>query len=373
MFRWGILFLLLFLGSALPVSAAELSQRDWMEQLTDSLGWGYGLPDDPVDGDYIALLSGTRDVFVEAEESHRRSDLVAVKRQTNFGNYSGSGWVSGRREAVQLHLDLLIPHNGHYRLSTVTRLPGVKFQLADREFTSSAGAELTHQELGEVDLAAGQVEVVISLPPDAGIDYLQLSAPPLPRIAPLDGWLPDQPLKTVDLAVTMLQALDLLATVPLSGRVDKFEAESATMQAGTEVTSDRHLGIPSAGKWVRAGHLKTTWQFPVSVLQSGCYQLYLRGSSHLPVRVEAAGLLEEQVTFDSALVSSPLDSYCLSRGELVLNVELPPRAGIDSLEMHALDTSAATLVRLLGLPDEQAGIRTQTLNEMLQLLSSLTH
>lgn len=360
------------LGLAVAVSAAELTQRDWLEQLTDSLGWGYGLPDDPVEDNYIALLSGERNVFVEAEKNHRSSDLVAVKRQTNFGPYSGSGWVSGRREPVQLHLDFLLPHNGRYQLSTATRLPGVKFQIAEREFIASAGAELTQQDLGAVELVAGPVEVVVSLPPDAGVDYLQLSATPLPRIAPLAGWQPDRLLKTGDLAVTMLQALDLLETIPHSGRVFSTEAETAMIQPGVFSTDDRHLGTPNSGQWVRSGHLRVDWQFPVSVPEPGCYQLRLRGSSNVPVDVVLAGVLEKQVTFESALGSVSLGNYCLPEGQKLFQFNLPPWAGIDSLEMHELDTRTETLARLLGLPDEQ-NIERETLNELLRLLSSLTY
>lgn len=372
MFRCGLLLLLLLLGSVVVVGATDLTQRDWLEQLTDSLGWGYGLPDDPVAENYIALLSGERNVFIEAEENHRSSDLVAVKRQTNFGPYSGSGWVSGRREPVQLHLDFLLPHNGRYRLSMATRLPGVTVRLAGQEFVASAGAKLTRQDLGTVDLVAGPVEAVVSLPPDAGIDYLQLSAAPLPRIAPVAGWQPERSLQTVDLAVTMLQSLDLLSTIPRSGRVFVVEAETAGSQAGVRATADRHLGVPSGGQWMRSGHLTTAWHFPVSVPASGCYQLLLRGSGNAPVRIESAGILQAQVEFGSALNNVLLGNYCLPQGEQVFEVEFPPWAGLDSLEMHELDTRAETLSRLLGLPDERE-IERETLNELLQLLSRLTH
>ncbi|WP_303720250.1 hypothetical protein [Malonomonas rubra] len=64
-----------------------------MEQLTDSLGWGYGLPDGPEAEDYIALLFGRPNIFIEAEDKHLRTDHVAVKQLTNYGQYRGSGWV----------------------------------------------------------------------------------------------------------------------------------------------------------------------------------------------------------------------------------------------------------------------------------------
>ena len=372
MFRLVILLMLMLCGSAVSGDAAQLSQRDWMEQLADSLGLGYGLPDEPQAEDYIQLLSGERSLQVEAEEKHRRSDRVAIKRQTNFGKFSGSGWVSGRRQPVQLHLDIILPHNGRYRLSCVTRLPGVTFALGGETFTASAGSELTYQELGVVNLAAGPVEIVVTLPPGAGIDVLYLKAAPRPQIAPLDGWQPEQTLQAADLAITMLQALDLLTTLPLSDRVMMVEAERAVAQDGVVVTTDRHLGTPSGGKWVRAGHLPVTLTLPVKVPSSGCYQLQLRGTAGPAVRVTAAGLMENQVDFDSALGTRQLGSYCLKRGKLSLELELPARSGIDSLELHALDTSEETLRQLLGLPADRP-LDRDTINELLQLLSSLTY
>lgn len=372
MFRLGLLSLLWLLVVVTSVNAEVLTQRVWMEQLIDSLGWGYGLPDEPETEDYIALLSGKRQLHIEAEDHHRRSDLVAVKRLTNFGEYSGSGWASGRREPVQLHLDVLIPHNGRYRLVAATRLPGVAFSLAGQEFVADAGSDFQRQDLGMVNLTAGPLEIVVTLPPDAGIDYLQLTASPRSAIAPLAGWQPDARLQTVDLAITMLQALDLLSTVPPLGSVQITEAESAPSQEGVDRSTARHLGAPSGGRWVRAGHNGTAWRLPVAVGESGCYQLLLRGSSDEAVAVSVPGVLEAQVDFGSALNDVALGRYCLPQGEYSFDLQLPSRAGIDHLEMRALDTSKTTLVRLLGVAGE-GDLQTAFVNELLQLLSSLTH
>lgn len=368
----GLLSVLWLLLLAASVHAEVLSQRDWMEQLTDSLGWGYGLPDEPETDDYIALLSGKRHLIIEAEDNHRRSDRVAVKRLTNYGAYSGSGWVSGQRQPVQLHLDVLIPHNGRYRMFAATRLPGVKFALAGQELVADGGSEFRRQELGMVNLPAGPLEIVVSLPPDAGIDYLLLSASPRPPIAPLDGWQPDADLQTVDLAITMLQALDLLSVVPLSGHEELVEAEAAAAQSGVSVTTDRHLGAPSGGRWVRAGYTGADWIFPVPVKRSGCYQLSLRGSGEGAVTIAADGVLTKRFEFNQAMQSVSLGRYCLPQGQYAFKLQLPPRVGIDSLSMQKLDTEASSLVQLLGVAVE-ADLQTQLVNELLQILSSLTY
>jgi len=372
MFRWGLLLLLIYVCSAVSVGAAELSQRDWMEQLTDSLGWGYGLPDDPVTEDYIALLSGERRVHVEAEGNYRRSDRAAVKRLTNYGTYSGSGWVSGRQEVVQLHFDILVPRNGRYQLSAVTRLPGVTLQVAGQKFVASAGQNLTRQTLGQANLTAGQAEVVVTLPPNAGIDYFRLSAPPQQKISPLQGWQPDRRLDAVDLAMTMLQALNLLSVLPRTGQAHIFEAEAEALPQNMILSADRHLGPPSGGAWARAGNLPAAGQVVVALRQPGCFQLVLRGASNEPVDVRMTGYIDEQIVFGPALTDRSLGRICLPNEFVLLEFDLPPRAGIDKLELQVLDTGQSAVLQLLGIRNGQV-VDRPLINELLQLLSNLTH
>ena len=57
------LALTFLLSSALPGSAAELTQRDWMITLIDALGWSYGLPDEPQDPEYMKPLIARREAM----------------------------------------------------------------------------------------------------------------------------------------------------------------------------------------------------------------------------------------------------------------------------------------------------------------------
>jgi hypothetical protein len=365
-----ILLSLLLLLLQTTVCVAEVTQREWLEQLVDSLGWGYGLPDNPETEDYLALLSGQRKLLIEAEDHHRQSDRVARKRQTNFGQFSGSGWLSGRREPVSLHLDILIPHSGRYRVAAATRGAGVQLQIAAQQFVASAGKQLTTQELGFVELEAGLLEIKVQLPPEGGIDFLHLEAEPLGEIAPLGGWQPDRQLTIADLSLTLLQTLKLLELLPATDNVVVVEAESAQMSAGAQVSDDRHLGAPSGGRWVRAGNQQTDWQLPVRVQQPGCYQLRLIGSGSAPVAV-GSGLFARRLEFGSALNTVELGRFCLPQGDFSLAMQLSPRSGIDRLEMHRLATDDQTLRQLLGVSAEQQFVTQQTLNDLLQLFANL--
>ena len=366
----GLLILILwFLPSA--VAAADLTERQWMEQLVSGLGWEYGLPDQPQDEDYIRLLSGERLVRLEVETSHRNTDRVAVKHYTNYGEYSGSGWVSGFRQPSEIHLDFLLLHSSRYELEIVSRLPGIKIALAGKEFIAPGGDTFARIELGAVDLPAGQTEIVITLPPNAAIDYLQLQAPAFARIAPLAGWHPDQPIKAADLALTGVQLLDLLSLLPPAKDSFKLEMESARNISAVRLSSAAHLGVPSNAAWLRSGNLPARVEVPVSVPKAACYQVLLRGSGTEPTQVKLEGSFFKEIRFGNALTTSSLGSYCLPQQKLNLEIQLPAWAGVDLFEMRQYDTSTTSLTRLLGLSSEQQLLDKQVVNELLELVSGM--
>ncbi len=370
----GLMFLLIFLLPFSTFAAVEITQREWMAQLTDSLGWAFGLPDEPEDEDYLQLFAGERVVRLEAETDHLSSDLVAVKRYTNFGEYSGEGWVSGLIKPTKLHLRFLLRHKGRYKLAVASRMPGLKIQLAGQEYSVDGQENITRKELGEVDLTAGQIEIVVILPPQGGIDYIELIAPSLPRISPLGGWQPDQPITVSELALTAAQALNLQAYLPLVDKVKVFEAETVvTSQDGVYSSRDRHLGTPSGNAWLRSGNQHVKIAMPVRVTTAGCYQFTLRGSSDEAVSIELEGLLSDEINFGHALKTVELGYYCLPKQTLELKIDLPQWAGIDMFGLARQESSAANIVRLLGLPVEPVSPDRELVNELLELISSLTY
>lgn len=370
MIQRGFLTLLLWL-LPLAVFSADMTEREWMEQLVAGLGWEYGLPEKPQNDDYISLLSGERSLRLEVETSHRETDLVAVKHYTNYGEYSGSGWVSGSRQPTKIHLDFLLQHNGRYRLAFASRLPGVKVAVAEREFIASGGESFARHELGMVDLPAGLTQIVITLPPNAAIDYLELSAPSFARIAPLGGWHPEQPMKTADLALTGLQLFDLLALLPLTEQKLQVELETAASVSTARVSSARHLGVPSSFSWLQTGNRPARIELPVKVPNAACYQVSLRGSGEESTRVRFENYLSTEIRFGPALTTRELGSYCLPSQVLNLEIQLPAWAGVDLFELWQYDTSVSSLTRLLGLDSEQQLLDRQIINQLLELASGM--
>ncbi len=365
-------FLLLLCGLLPFYAQAEtgISQRTWMEQLVYSLGWSYGLPDKPEDVDYLRLLSGVRRIRVEAEESRQRFDRVSVKSFSNFGSFSGSGWLSGISVPTQAHLRFTLPHGGLYRLRARAYLPGHRLELAGKSFEFDGKDRFASIELGEVVLEAGETEILIELPPGGGVDYVELSAAPLGPIAPEGGWQPELPLSAAAAARTLVQALGLQGLLPASGRRLNLEVESMP-HPGLILTGVRHMGAPSGAGWLRGGNRPTTLDFSLLPPAPGCYSLRLRALGDAPLEASIEDLFTQRIDFEPYLSERDLGSFFLPQDVLQLSVVLPPRGGVDRLELVERRSSAADLKRLVGLPVDAERLSELQVNDLLALVVRL--
>jgi hypothetical protein len=252
-------------------------------------------------------------------------------------------------------------------------MPGIKLQLAGREFSVKGTDQFARQDLGEIDLPVGPTEIVVDLPPQAGLDYVELLASPVATIAPLGGWQPDQPLAVEDLALTVLQVLGLQAFLPAGSPGKLFEAEAVAAGQGLQQIRNRHLGVPSSGAWLRAGNQPVAVKVVIPPVESACYRLQVRGSSLQPVEFSLPGLLRQEINFGEALTTRSVGDFCVNNGSLELQVDLPAWAGLDSFELVRLDSSRARLLALAGLTDRSVALDSALINELLELVSSLTY
>lgn len=364
--------LLLLCGEA-PAAAEEsvLTQRDWMVNLVDGLGWSFGLPDEPEDADYEKILEGDRRLRIEAEQHKQPTDVVSVKRYQTFGPFSGEGWVSGVATPTTAHLRFLLPWGGSYRLSAVLRLAGHEITLGENNFRVDGENGFSEVPLGEVELAAGAQEIVVHIPPNGGIDYIELAAPPLPAIQPLEGWEPGRPLVRDDLAVTAVQILGLESLLPPTQTSAMVEAESATELGGAAVTDIRHLGKPSGGSWVRAGTAPANLQLPFTPPAAGVYTLLLRGAATSAMTATLNDRRTLTGAFPPYLQTIPVGTAYLAAGANILSVELPPRGGLDSLTLAGRRSAGEDYRRLTGLPEAEGSPSLGEMNNLLSLLAAI--
>ena len=332
---------------ALPGHAADLSQRDWMVTLVDTVGWSYGLPDEPQDPDYINILTGNREFRFEAEDVYAKDkDNVSVMSFQNFGAYSGRGWLRGSREPTEVHLSFTLPLSGAYQIKAHIRQAGHTFSVDGTTQTVDAKATFSLATIGTFQLQAGAQEITAILPPGGSLDYITLKAPNQPAITPADGWQPEEPLTWAAIQTTLLQLLDLAELFPSSTTPLTIEAE-ALAQTEVKVVNIPHLGHPSGGKWLRAGPLPAEVKFPIKLSESGFYDLSLRVMGN-PINISVGGHQEINLEAKSYLDDYTFKTLFLFAGESNITLALPPGGGVDQLVLTGRQIDSSLVETLLG-------------------------
>lgn len=367
-FRFCLLCVFLF-SAPQHGQASELTQRDWMIAVVDTLGWSYGLPDEPRDADYINILSGNRTLLFEAEDIFDpERDPVSLMSLNNFGDFSGSAWLHGRREPTTVHLRFTLPLDGEYQLQANLRQPGHRFKINGIEGTAEAQAEFALVDVGRFQLQAGDQEIVAILPPNGSIDHIVLKAPNLVSIKPDGGWQPEASLTWEDLHITLLQLFNLAELLPGDPTPQTLEAEVlATGEAS--VVDIQHLGRPSGGKWLRAGSRPVEIRFPFKINSSGFYDVILRVMGD-PVEVSIDGHQEVSLKGKDYLDDYAFKPLFFFAGENSLSVRLPPEGGLDSLRLKSRRIDPAITEALLGL-EQSDQPQTRDFNTFISLLAAL--
>ncbi len=369
----SVVFLLLFALGVFPgqTFAQDLTQRQWMTGLVESMGWSFGLPDDPELADYLRILEGRRSLRIEAEEYKQPTDLVSVKRYGNFGPFSGEGWVSGVAAPTTLHLRFLLPLSGTYRVSAAVRLPGHRVKVGGQSFEIDGGRELTETMIGDVKLSAGMQEIAVQLPPNGAIDFIELHAPAYVPVEPRGGWQPDAPLHLDDMAVTAVQAMGILAQLPPTGRQIRVEAESASRISGVDLTSTRYLGPPSSGRWLRAGTGAGRVILPFDINVTGAYRLQLVAVGEQELEFELDGRYRRVLQAGPYLSAIAAGAFPLEAGEHQVQVGLEPRSGIDLMILHELSNDSESYRQLAGLSGVDDSPTPELIDRTLELLAAI--
>lgn len=354
------------LVSAAP-SQAALTQRDWMIALVDTLGWSFGLPDEPQDPDYINILHGNRAFRFEAEDIYSPDeDFVSLMSFHNFGPFSGSGWLHGTKEPSPVHLRFTLPHAGDYRLDTRVRGTGHQFLVGGETVSADAGDEFTDVTVGSFNLPAGPHEILVTLPPNGSIDFIALTAPNLAPVLPAGGWQPDETLTWDDVHTTMVDLLGLAGLFPPAGGPRSIEAEDLAQQE-LDIVSTGYLGSPSGGKWLRAGPIPAELRFPLTVPESGYYDLTVRAMGS-PFRITFGDHYTVSLDGGASLDDHHVEPLFLATtSNITLNI--PPGGGIDRLTLTRRQVDGAGVSRLLGLT-VSAAPQASDLDTLTRLLAA---
>ena len=332
----------------LSAAAAELTQRDWMMTLVDTLGWSFGLPDEPQDPDYINILSGNRTYRFESENFFTsKKDNISIMSFRDFGSFSGKGWLHGARKPAEVRFNIHLPLHGLYTVKAHLREPGHKFKIAGTLQSVDGGSDFSLVTIGSFELQAGPHEIVVTLPANGSIDYISFEAPNFPIISPSDGWQPDEPLTKEILETTLLQLFKLADLFPEAREPIRIEAEDHHLP-GFTIESSGHLGQPSGGKWLLATPFSANVTIPLELPDIGFYDLTLRVmgekinvvlGDHHEINFMAKPFLDDFVFTSLYFYNARTD----------IKVSLPKGAGFDKLTLTKRQVEPKTVSALLDL------------------------
>jgi hypothetical protein len=364
------IFCLLLLTGAPSHAEQSPSQRDWLITLVDALGWSFGLPDEPSDQDYLNIMTGKRTFRFEAEETYASDeDELAVMIYSNFGEFSGDSWLQAVRKTTPVHLRFNLPIAGSYDLAVALRSAPHEVSAGGQTFQVDGENNFSEVRIGTLELSAGPQEIVVTLPPDGSIDYLQLTATNQQAIAPAGGWQLDNPLDWNAINTTLIQIFDLAAVLPIKDEPLIIQAEDLAEIDTAKVVSISFLGRPHNGQWIRAGSRPAAIEIPFKAEQTGFYRFSINAMG------KQLGFVFDQHSRSELSAKASLKEYrlpdqFLEKGQHQITVHLPPSGGIDQLTIQAYDSELAAMAKALGHSASPATPQATDLNRLTTLLAS---
>jgi hypothetical protein len=151
-----------------------------------------------------------------------------------------------------------------------------------------------------------------------------------------------------------------------------IEAETSQNFTDAQATDIRHLGEPSGGSWLRAGTVPATVQFNFTLPVPGIYALNIRATSETPIIAILNNRQKLEASPAAFLQNLPLGSVFLEQGNNTLTLTLPPRGGLDSLQISGQRSEGADYRRLVGLPTAGTHPTTAQVDQLLALLVAIS-
>lgn len=183
--------MILFCGLVLLPVRGEcqyITQGEWAKRLVKAMGLEEaGIPKNATINDYISLLKGGESFYIPVETLKRNNFILDI-------NVNNSGVYTLFLQAGVAKLILRIDENVRF------------IQNGEDRFDNLYG--------GKYVLKRGTHQLTI-IPQDNGsFGSIYLTAPCIPKIEPLGGWQPAQPLTFGDKAVTIIKALNMEDRLP---------------------------------------------------------------------------------------------------------------------------------------------------------------
>ena len=271
LFGVAVLALLPLYGDVRP--AAAVSHAEWARMVLRGMAL---LADAPGVNDTatqaFATLSG-RDSRAFAGDQYVRGQHVQPFAEKNARGIRASGGIG---EAVYA---LGIAREGDYRLRFDLAGPAP----AEAEVTKAgsndvlrsvkvpAGAAMGWIDAGSLHLDPGAYDATVLLPEGGVLEYVEVAPPCVHPIEPNGGWKATAVATTEDVAVTVLEALDLESELPPAGSPIDLHGSDLKLEDGSPVDS------PGGSEAFRAGPKGSRVTLEVAIPATGLYTLSIFG------------------------------------------------------------------------------------------------
>ena len=222
---------------------SPVTHSEWARMMMRSLGFE----------DNLKAVENAEDIFTALAWKDQRN-LVASEYKRGTAVTNRGDFVNTGTEIGETAYDLPVIRTGDYNIRlSLKGGPETPFQVEIRKDgqvdavatfkpTGSGAEDYVSVDLGWVKLEPGNHTLSVILPPGTSLESIQISPPCLSPIEPIGGWRASALTTDEDLAVTMLQALDLESELPpaddpieaRAGGFDILAPESRMTEGGNE-------------------------------------------------------------------------------------------------------------------------------------------
>ncbi|HVR71135.1 MAG TPA: hypothetical protein VMT87_09860 [Vicinamibacteria bacterium] len=341
------------------VGRAPVTHPEWARMVLRALELEDDLPADATARFVFSTLSWKRSLTYPADRYLRARgvDVVGPPGARELVAANGAGEVA---------YPLTVVRAGDYRLRVEMAGDPARPGTADitplgdvrplREFALAPPAVPGWVEVGTAHLDPGGYSAALTLPAGSALQRVEVAPRCLAAIEPAGGWRDEAVASSEDVAVTALQALDLVWELPPAAAAIEFVATDF------RVTSDSPtLGTVAAesgqdGLWLQAGPRGVQALLVVDLPEAGLYTLSTFGPAHTAqgwlVDSCQKAILCPQVAAPAGPAWRPVTTAAFTAGRHSFMVTLPPGAALGRVRLERKKDAAADHVatlRRLGL------------------------
>ena len=275
--------------------------------------------------------------------------------------------IEASAEVGEVSYGVAVARGGDYRMRLL--LAGNPAQGAEAEirafgedkpqkvFTVPTTETPAWADAGRVHLDPGSYSATVLLPRGTSLEYLELAPPCLNPIEPLGGWKGLAVATTVDVAVTVLKAIDLEHQLPPSDTAMEIPASDIKAEGGTAVLDASYGVVPGlAGLWLKAGPKGLDASVFLDLAESGLYSVSVFGVTGGGMRFTADSCKKSVLCAEPSPTAGPRWREVFvgefSGGRHFLTVNLGRGAAVQRIRVERKKNAAADYLaaaRRLGL------------------------